>query len=182
MAETNLLGAKVKALRRREGITQIDLAKQLGVSASYLNLIESNRRPLTAQLLLELAKIFHLDLATFAAADDDARNAADLLEVFGDAMFENHGITNADVREIYASSPNVTRAILTLYRSYVDARTSAETMAERMSDGQEMTGTGAGVGTARLPSEEVGDMIQHHMNHFPEIGRASCRERVSLNV
>ena len=112
-------------LRRREGITQIDLAKQLGVSPSYLNLIESNRRPLTAQLLLELAKIFHLDLASFAAADDEARNAADLLEVLSDPMFEKHGITNADVREICASSPNVSRALLTLYRSYVDARTSS---------------------------------------------------------
>jgi predicted transcriptional regulator/transcriptional regulator with XRE-family HTH domain len=169
MAKTSLLGGKVKALRRREGLTQIDLAKRLGVSPSYLNLIESNRRPLTAQILLELAKIFHLDLATFAAADDDARNAADLLEVFGDAMFDNHGLTNTDARELSASSPNVTRAILTLYRAYVEARASAETMAERLNDGQEMTG----VGTARLPSEEVADMIQHHINHFPEIEEAA---------
>src|SRR5215212_5292114 len=121
MAENSRLGAKVKALRRREGITQIDLAKRLDVSPSYLNLIENNRRPLTASLLLELARIFHFDLGTFAAGDDDARNSADLLEVFGDAMFESHGITNADVRELCASSPNVARAILTLYRSYVDA-------------------------------------------------------------
>lgn len=170
MAESNLLGAKVKALRRREGMTQIELAKRLEVSASYLNLIENNRRPLTASLLLELAKIFHLDLATFAAGDDDARNSADLLEVFGDAMFESHGITNADVRELCASSPNVARAILTLYRSYVDARTSAETFAERLlSDGQEMTGVSA----AHLPSEEVADMMQHHMNYFPEIEAAA---------
>jgi transcriptional regulator with XRE-family HTH domain/Zn-dependent peptidase ImmA (M78 family) len=169
MAETNVLGAKVKALRRREGMTQIELAKRLDVSPSYLNLIENSRRPLTASLLLALAKVFQLDLATFAAADDDARSAADLLEVFGDSMFETHGITNADVRELCASSPNVARAILTLYRSYVDARTSAETLAERVSDGQEATGVGA----ARLPSEEVGDMIQHHMNYFPEIEEAA---------
>jgi hypothetical protein len=169
MAETNLLGAKVKALRRREGMTQIELAKRLDVSPSYLNLIENNRRPLTASILLELAKIFHLDLGTFAAGDDDARNTADLLEVFGDPMFENHGITNADVRELCASSPNVARAILTLYRSYVDARTSTEALAERLSDGQEMTG----VPTARLPSEEVADMIQHHMNYFPDIEEAA---------
>lgn len=169
MAETNLLGAKVKALRRREGMTQIDLAKRLGVSAAYLNLIENNRRPLTAQLLLELAKVFQLDLAAFAASDDDARNAADLLEVFGDAMFENHGITNADVRELCASSPNLARAFLTLYRSYVDARSSAEALAERLTDGQEA----AGVSAVRLPSEEVGDMIQHRMNYFPEIEEAA---------
>lgn len=169
MAETNLLGAKVKALRRREGMTQIDLAKRLGVSPSYLNLIENNRRPLTAQLLLELAKVFQIDLASFAANDDDARNAADLLEVFGDPMFESHGITNADCRELCAASPNLARAFLTLYRSYIDARTSAETLAERMSDGQEA----AGVGPARLPSEEVADMIQHRMNYFPEIEEAA---------
>jgi predicted transcriptional regulator/transcriptional regulator with XRE-family HTH domain len=169
MAETNLLGAKVKALRRREGMTQIDLAKRLGVSPSYLNLIENNRRPLPAQLLLELAKVFQVDLATFAASDDDARNAADLLEVFVDPMFESHGITNADVRELCASSPNLARAFLTLYRSYMDARTSAETLAERMSDGQEA----AGVSPARLPSEEVADMIQHRMNHFPEVEEAA---------
>ena len=169
MAETNVLGAKVKALRRREGMTQIELAKRLDVSPSYLNLIENSRRPLTASLLLALVKVFQLDLATFAAADDDARSAADLLEVFGDSMFETHGITNADVRELCASSPNVARAILTLYRSYVDARTSAETLAERVSDGQEATGVGA----ARLPSEEVGDMIQHHMNYFPEVEEAA---------
>jgi hypothetical protein len=81
--------------------------------------------------------VFQIDLATFAANDDDARNTADLLEVFGDPMFETHGITNADVRELCASSPNLARAFLTLYRSYVDARTSAETLAERMNEGQE---------------------------------------------
>ena len=55
MADAMLLGAKVRALRRREHMTQVDLAERLGVSASYLNLIENNRRPLTAPLLIRLA-------------------------------------------------------------------------------------------------------------------------------
>ena len=46
------LGAKVRGLRRREGLTQVQLATQLGISASYLNLIEANRRPLPANLLI----------------------------------------------------------------------------------------------------------------------------------
>ena len=49
------LGAKVRALRRRAQVTQVQLASQLGISPSYLNLIEQNRRPLTAPLLLKLA-------------------------------------------------------------------------------------------------------------------------------
>src|SRR5262245_50757582 len=132
MADVPLLGAKVRALRRRENITQVELAERLGVSASYLNLIENNRRPLPAPLLIRLAQIFQLDLTTFATSDD-ARLVADLLEVFGDPIFESHGLTNADLRELSTSSPNVARAVLTLYRSYVGARESLSTLAERVS-------------------------------------------------
>src|SRR4051795_10729877 len=106
MADAPLLGAKLRALRRRENLTQVELATRLEISASYLNLIENNRRPLTAPLLIRLAQGFHLDLHTFAASDD-SRLAADLLEAFGDPLFESHGLTNADVRELAVGSPNV---------------------------------------------------------------------------
>ena len=158
-----MLGSKVRALRRRENMTQVELADRLGVSASYLNLIENNRRPLTAPILIRLAQIFELDLQTFAASDD-SRLVADLLEAFGDPIFENHGLTNADLRDLASSSPNVARAVLTLYRSYASARESVTTLAERL------TGEGiAGVDPSRLPSEEVSDLVQRHMNYFPEL-------------
>ena len=48
-------GSKVRALRRREGLSQADLASKLGISASYLNLIENHKRPLPAPLLVKLA-------------------------------------------------------------------------------------------------------------------------------
>ena len=37
MANGSLLGAKLRALRRREKISQAQLARQLGISPSYLN-------------------------------------------------------------------------------------------------------------------------------------------------
>src|SRR5262245_56925477 len=100
-----LLGAKVKALRRRENLTQVELAERLGISPSYLNLIENSRRPLTAPLLIRLAQVFQLDLTTFAASDE-TQLSADLLEAFGDPLFETHGLTNADVRELASTWPN----------------------------------------------------------------------------
>ncbi|AUX48646.1 Cro/Cl family transcriptional regulator [Sorangium cellulosum] len=163
MADAPLLGAKVRALRRREQMTQVDLAERLGVSASYLNLIENNRRPLTAPLLIRLAQVFQLDLQTFAS-EEDVRLTADLHEVFGDPIFESHGLTNADLRELVASSPNVARAVLTLYRTYATTRESLDTLGERLA------GDGfVGVDNSRLPSEEVSDLIQRRMNHFPEL-------------
>src|ERR1051325_11594804 len=55
------LGAKVRTLRRREGLTQSDLAAKLEISPSYLNLIEHNQRPLPAHLLLRVAQVLKAD-------------------------------------------------------------------------------------------------------------------------
>ncbi len=92
MATEVRLGAKVRALRRRQKLTQVELADRLGISPSYLDLIEHNRRALTAPLLIKLASLFDLDLKTFAA-DDDERLASDLMEVFADTLFEEHHLT-----------------------------------------------------------------------------------------
>lgn len=168
MPETPLLGAKVRALRRREQMTQITLADRLGISPAYLNLIENNRRPLTAPLLLKLAQIFQLDLATFAASEEDARLSQDLHEAFGDPLFEGHALTNQDLRELVATSPSMARAMMALYRAYVSAKESAEALGDRLA------GDGfAGLDASRLPSEEVSDLIQRHMNHFPELEEAA---------
>jgi predicted transcriptional regulator/DNA-binding XRE family transcriptional regulator len=164
MADAPLLGAKVRALRRRENLTQVELAERLGISASYLNLIENNRRPLTAPLLIRLAQSFQLDLTSFTSADD-ARLSADLLEAFGDPIFETHGLTNADLRELAITSPNMARAVLTLYRSYVATRESVSTLGERLQTGDGL----AGVDPSRLPSEEVSDLIQRRDNYFAEL-------------
>ena len=51
------LGKRIRALRRREPITQAALAKKLGISASYLNLIEHDKRPMSAPLLIKLAQM-----------------------------------------------------------------------------------------------------------------------------
>ena len=65
MAESPLLGSKVKALRRRENLTQVQLAERLGVSPSYLNHLERNQRPLTAPVLLRMAQSYDLDIRAF---------------------------------------------------------------------------------------------------------------------
>jgi predicted transcriptional regulator/transcriptional regulator with XRE-family HTH domain len=167
-AEVPRFGAKVRALRRREGLSQSQLAERLGVSASYLNLIENNRRPLPAPLLIKLAQAFEIDLHTFAT-DEDARLVADLMEVFADPLFEAHALSSVDVRELATSSPSAARAVLALYRAYQAARGSADSLAERVFDGDE----GSDVSPYQLPSEEVGDFIQSHMNHFPELEEAA---------
>ena len=77
------LGARMKRLRRDLGLTQTRMAEDIGVSPSYLNLLERNQRPVTAQVLLRLAEAYDLDLKSLSG-DPEAVNATGLGEVFSD--------------------------------------------------------------------------------------------------
>jgi len=168
------LGGKVRALRRRAQMTQVRLASELGISPSYLNLIEQNRRPLSAPLLLKLAEILRFDLKTFST-DQDSRRLGELLEVFGDPLFDDGEVTTQEVRELAASSPVLSTAIFRLYAAYRSAAQSLDSLASRLSDGD----ASASVESLRLPTEEVSDVIQRHMNYFPALeegAAAVCRD------
>ncbi|MGH7002266.1 MAG: helix-turn-helix domain-containing protein, partial [Stellaceae bacterium] len=55
-ARKTLLGQKIRRLRQERGLTQQQMAAELGISASYLNLIEHDERPVTVSLLLKLGE------------------------------------------------------------------------------------------------------------------------------
>ena len=59
MAEQKIFaGPRIRRIRIGKGLTQSAMAEGLGISPSYLNLIERNQRPLTVQLLLRLASVY----------------------------------------------------------------------------------------------------------------------------
>src|SRR6266498_1990254 len=163
MQDLSPLGAKIRGLRRQRSMTQAHLAERLGISASYLNLIEHNKRRLSAPLLIKLAEVFDLDLRALSA-ENHARVIADLMEVFGDPIFESHDVTNAEVRDLCASTPAAARGVLALYQAYRAAREASDTLAATLSDGDL-----EGVDSSHLPTEEVSDLIQRRMNQFPEL-------------
>jgi predicted transcriptional regulator/transcriptional regulator with XRE-family HTH domain len=166
------LGKRISALRAKEGLSQAAMAARLGISASYLNLVEHDRRPLSANLLLALAKRFDVDLRTFAGGED-SQLTADLLEAFGDSLFEAAPVSERDVREFVGGSPEVARAVLRLHHAYDAARGSADMLAEEVVDRQDM----AGIDRSGPSSELVSDLIQRHQNHFPELEAEAERLR-----
>jgi len=170
------IGGRLRALRRRHALSQGQLAEKLEVSTSYLNLIENNRRPLPAQLLIKLATLFDIDVRAFAG-DEDAKLTHELMEVFADPIFEEQGLSSVDVREIVGASPQAARAVLALYEAYESARTAADDLSSRLSEEGE-----GGKHQSHLPSEEVSDFIQRHNNHFPalEAGAEDLSSRARL--
>jgi len=80
------IGPRLRRIRRELGQSQTQMAERLGISPSYVNLIERNQRPVTAQILLRMAEVYDVDLRGLAAGDDD-RSFAELNEVFSDPLF-----------------------------------------------------------------------------------------------
>ena len=160
------LGARLKRLRRDLGVTQTRMAEDLGVSPSYLNLLERNQRPVTAQVLLRLAEAYDLDLRSLAA-DPEGGGATGLGEVFADQMFRDLGVARHELTEVAENAPGVAEAIVRLYQAYLDSRRSADLgVFQRPEDS-------AGGGGVVTPSDWVRDFIQGQKNYFAELETAA---------
>jgi XRE family transcriptional regulator, fatty acid utilization regulator len=160
------LGARLKRLRRDLGLTQTRMAEDLGVSPSYLNLLERNQRPVTAQVLLRLAEAYDLDLKSLSA-DPESASATGLTEVFSDQMFRDLGVARHEVAEVADSAPGVSEAIVRLYRAYLDQR--------RLADLGQLGRPEEGAGPAPVvtPSDWIRDYIQSQKNYFAELEEAA---------
>lgn len=80
-------GARIHALRKQRGLTQVAMAKKLGLSTSYLNQLENDQRPLTVTVLMQLAQRFTVDPSYFAE-DRDIHTITELRHIFPDASEE----------------------------------------------------------------------------------------------
>jgi predicted transcriptional regulator/transcriptional regulator with XRE-family HTH domain len=161
-------GAKIRRIRIGQGLTQAALADRLGISPTYLNLLENGRRRLTPDLLIRLARTLAIDLRDFGA-EEDARLMADLEEVFGDPLFEEAPVGNADAQALVVERPEVARAVIRLHEAYTTARSSVESFTAHALDVPEI----AALDRVRLSSEQVSEFVQARMNYFPELEEAA---------
>lgn len=64
------VGPRLKALRHQRGTTLADLSEATGISVSTLSRLESGQRRATLELLLPLARIYHVALDDLVGAPD----------------------------------------------------------------------------------------------------------------
>lgn len=73
MPLSGLSGTRLRERRLALGLRQADLARTAGISPSFLNLIEHNRRRITAPVLERLAEALRVDLAELGDGTDRRR-------------------------------------------------------------------------------------------------------------
>lgn len=126
----HLTGLKIRTLRRREGVTQGELARRIGISASYLNLIELNKRPVTAALLGRLAAALGVEPALLDG-EAERRIVGAIDEIAADAALSG-GPHPGSAEELVGRHPGWADLLLRLYRAYLDRDQAVLALADRL--------------------------------------------------
>jgi predicted transcriptional regulator/DNA-binding XRE family transcriptional regulator len=153
------LGARLKRLRRERGLNQSKMAEELGVSASYLNHLERNQRPVTAGILLRLAETFDVDVKSFAADTPEVGGPSQLSEIFSDPMLGDLGVSRYELVELADNAPSIAEGIARLYTALRELQRQPQETADPR--------------VLITPETWVRDYIQAQRNHWPELEEAS---------
>jgi len=127
------LGHRLKYQRLALGISQQDIAKQVGISASYLNLIENSKRQVGGTLLLRLADALRLSLDDLSG-ERERQSVHAVQEVLNDPALQGIDTSQIDVHDLIVRFPVIAAALIRLQRSSVSALAEIETMATRLQD------------------------------------------------
>jgi XRE family transcriptional regulator, fatty acid utilization regulator len=157
------LGPRLKRLRRELGLTQNDMAADLDVSPSYIALMERNQRPVTADLLLRVARTYRIDMADLASATSDD-TAQRMQAALRDPMFAGIDLPALEIADAAVNYPGVSEALLRLYTAYRE---------EQLALADRIAGDEPDAGGASDPVAEVRAFLTARRNAFPLLDDAA---------
>ncbi|PTM96268.1 helix-turn-helix domain-containing protein [Mycoplana dimorpha] len=125
------IGARIRRKRIAAGLSQVALARMLGISASYLNLIENNKRSIGGKLLLRIGERLGIDLEHLSG-ESEARTIAAIGDLMAEPLMRGIEIEPQAVRDLVARFPDAGTALARLHRAYADATMEIETLRHRL--------------------------------------------------
>jgi len=166
------IGPRLRRLRRDLGLTQADMAADLEISAPYVALLERNQRPMTADMLLRLARTYTIDLADLAG-DGGADSTARLQSILKEPMFSDIDIPALEISDLAVSYPGMAEAFLRLYTAYREEQLAlAERRGPALAGGVAEAGEGY---DGNDPVAEVRRFLAARRNNFAALDDAAER-------
>lgn len=165
-----LVGPQLRQLRRAHNQTQADMAARLGVSASYINLLENNQRSLSVKVLLALSDSYGVAWQELIN-DNDVTQLADLRTTVRDPIFAEDRPDLQELRAALDHAPKLVGQFLQLHRNY-------RSLLGRI---QQMDQQGAIPDMiASSPEAVIYDLFRQHANHFPTLEDAADKARAAV--
>ena len=170
------IGPKIKAFRRQMGLQANKLAIQLGISPSYLALIEGGKRRIDGDLLLKICQELKIQLSDLTSKID-LNLANNISELLDDKLFEDLDILGPEVKDLVNTNPKIARALIKLGDNYKkkdhEIVSKVEDLSGKMIDSRKNS----------FPGEVVSDFLQENKNYFPKLEEFanSIFEKINLN-
>lgn len=125
----SLAGTRIRQQRRRIGLSQTALARQAGISTSYLNLIEHNKRGIAGKVLLSIARELGVPAPSLTEGADSDLTAA-LLEAA--AQTPSQTPETSALTEFVGRFPGWSRLLASVYRQTRDQEVAISALSDRL--------------------------------------------------
>lgn len=158
------IGPKLRRLRGDSAQTQAQMAKALGISTSYVNLLEKNERSVSVPVLLRLLEAYGVDWRDLVD-DADSAKLADLRGVLSDPLFEASRPDLTQLRGALIHSPDLADCFLRLHQAYQAATDQMMSMASADESTQTVL--------PKAPEATVHNFFRQHSNYFHDLETAA---------
>ena len=156
------IGPKIKAFRRQLGIQANKFSEQVGISPTYLNLIEGGKRKIDGDLLIKISKELRVELSDLTSKSDiNLEN--DISELLDDQLFEDLDILGPEVKDLVSTNPKIARALIKLGDNFKqkdhEIVNKVENISSKIIDSRKTS----------FPGEVISDFLQENKNYFPKL-------------
>lgn len=169
MAKT-LIGPQLRQLRRAHNQTQSDMARRLGISASYVNLLENNQRSLSVKILLALSDSYGVAWQELIN-DNEINQLADLRAAVRDPIFTGGQPDLQELRAALDHAPQLVTQFLQLHESYRSLLGNLRNLDQQGAVPDIL---------AAAPEAAVYSLFRLHANHFEVIEDAADQARAAV--
>src|SRR5688500_13610808 len=166
------IGQRLRELRLARELSQADFARQLEISAAYLNLLEKGRRTMQFPLLLRALELLGVDLEHFMASASERHPEDVLAHLLDDPLAKTLALDEDDLARM-REEPRVATTIAALFHLYKNTRAQLDVALSK---------DGVGIQPGYAPGDEVSDFLERHRNYFAELEDAAEEVRASANL
>lgn len=159
--QKTFIGPHLRRLRLDRNETQGAMARALGISPSYVNLLENNERSVSVQVLLKLFDAYGVDWREIAE-EDGSGQLADLRASLQDPLFADARPDLTQLRAALVHAPDLAAAFLRLHRSWQAATDQLLALGE--GDVRAINAT---------PETAVHNVFRRQRNHFRDLEEAA---------
>jgi len=163
--EKLLIGPRLRRLRTKLGLTQTRMAEELGISGSYLNLMERNQRAMSAKVLLRLSETYDIDLSELTSGTD-RQLVGELFDALRDPALGKDRVPKSEVEDVVGASPATAKALVNLHQRYTE-------LSRRLVREEGADEAATALQEAAPATDLVRDVINRTHNYFNALDRAA---------